>query len=234
MSIFGPSLDSSDVEAAVIAHLEAWMPTTIAEIRRQKDPKGERWPKGVAPVRSYDVSHAAAAADKWPESALPIIIAQSPGMDEDPFVDGEGKVRAIYGIIVTAIASGNTMENSKALGRLYAAAARMAILQEPALAAGTETPFALGVRMGAERNVPVRRGVDAERNLMAVSIPFMVEVAGILDTQGGPLKPQSAEELETDEPPEEWPTVAEGGGEIDAIEQGEDAVEKLREGGFFT
>lgn len=232
MSVFGPSLDSADVEAAVLAHLRAWMPTTIPEIRRQKDPDGKLWPDGVEAIREYTVSHAQAVAHKWPEDQLPMLIAESPGMEGDPYEQGDGTVSAIYGIAVTAIASGATQADTKALARLYASAARMAMLQEPSLAAGTDTPFAGGVAMGAERIAPVRRGVEAERNLLAVTYPFLIEVNEILNVNGGPLKPQTAEEIAEGVEPPEWPDVKEGGGSV-AIDQGADKVALLREGGFF-
>lgn len=227
MSVFGPSLDSSDVEAAVIAHLEAWMDTTIAATRRLKDPTGERWPNGVSPIRDFTVSHAAAEAEKWPEDQLPMLVCQSPGMEGEPYGQGDGLVSALYGIVVTAIASSVDMPDTKALARLYASAARMAILQEPSLKAGGEEPFAGGVAMVGERNVPVRRGVEAERNLMAVSVSFLVEVDAVLDVQAGigPEGPQTAEEIEKGVIPPERPTVKEGGGSA--------KVDLLSAGGFF-
>lgn len=232
MSVFGPTLDSADVEAAVLAHLRAWMPTTIPEVRRQKDPDSKLWPEGVEAIREYTVSHASAVAHKWPEDQLPMLIAESPGMEGDPYEQGDGTVSAIYGIMVTAIASGATIADTKALARLYASAARMAVMQEPSLKAGGDTEFASGIAMGAERIVPVRRGVEAERNLLAVTVPFLIEVDGILNVSGGPLKPQTDEEIAEGLEPPEWPNVKEGGGSVE-IDQGEDKVALLRSGGFF-
>jgi len=227
MSVFGPSLDSSDVEAAMIAHLEAWMPTTIPEIRRKKDPDGKRWPNGVSPIRAFTVSHASAEAEKWPEDQLPMLVCQSPGMEGEPYGQGDGTVSALYGIVVTAIASSVDMPDTKALARLYASAARMAVMQEPSLKAGGEDPFAGGTAMVGERNVPVRRGVEAERNLMAVSVSFLIEVDNVLDVQAGigPEGPQTPEELEAGVVPPERPTVKEGGGSV--------KVDLLKAGGFF-
>jgi hypothetical protein len=232
VSVFGPTLDSADVEAAMLAHLRAWVPTTLAEVRRQKDPEGKLWPESVEAIREYTVSHASAVAHRWPEDQLPMLIAESPGMEGDPYEQGDGTVSAIYGIMVTAIASGATVADTKALARLYASAARMAVMQEPSLKAGGDTEFASGIAMGPERIVPVRRGVEAERNLLAVTVPFLIEVDGILNVTGGPLKPQTAEEIAEGKEPPEWPNVKEGGGSVE-IDQGEDKVALLRSGGFF-
>lgn len=232
MSVFGPSIDASDVERAVLAHLKAWMPTMIAEQVRQKDPGKTLWPDGVEQIREFAVSHAAAEAEKWPEDQIPLIVAQSPGMEGAPFRQGDGTMSAIYGVVVQCFASSVTPEDTKALARLYGSAARMACLQEEALAAGTDQPFAGGLVMGAERMVPVRRGVEAERNILVVAIPLLIEVDEILNTGAGPIKPQTPEELEEGVIPPDWPHVKEGGGSV-RVEEGADKVALLREGGYF-
>jgi hypothetical protein len=224
--IFGPSLDSSDVERALLAHLRAWMPTTIPAILRIKDPEKERWPKGIRPIQTYDVSFATAVGERWPGSILPMLVAQSPGMTDDPTTNGDGTVDARYGVVLAAVAEGRTAEDTKELARAYAAAARLAIMQEPSLKAGTETPFAQGIKLGQELNSPVSRGVEAERTLRMVTVAYEIEVAGILDVSGGPLEPLEEPESE----PEDWPKVKEGSVEI---EQGADKVALLEEGGFF-
>lgn len=219
--VYGEILDSADVEAALIAHLRAWMPATIQYVRKIKDPTGEKWPEGVAEIREYGVSHAAAAAHKWPEDQLPMAVAQSPGMEDAPVVEGDGNVAATYGIVLTVIASSITMEDAKELARLYASAARLAIMQNPALDAGTGVPFAEHVSMGAERNVQIRRGVEVERNLMAVSVPYLIGVPTILNVTAGPVELPEDPEVE----PPDWPTVKAGGGSA--------KVDSLTESGFF-
>lgn len=220
-SVYGEILDSADVEAALIAHLRAWMPYTIPYVRKIKDPEGKKWPAGVAEIREYGVSHAEAAAHKWPEDQLPMLVAQSPGMEDAPVVEGDGDVAATYGVVLTAIASSITMEDAKELARLYASAARLAIMQNPALDGGTGDAFAEHVAMGAERNAQIRRGVEAERNLMAVSVPYLIGVPSILNVTAGPVELPEDPEAE----PEDFPTVKEGGGSA--------TVDALTEKGFF-
>lgn len=222
MSVYGPIIDGADVEAALIAHLRHWMPSMIEAVRKSKDPEGEKWkPGAVDEIREYRQSHADVASEHFPEDQIPLIIAQSPGMEGDPVTEGDGAVAAIYGIMVSAIASSVTMEDTKELARLYASAARLAIMQAPQLDAGTGEFFACGVSMGAERNGQVRRGIEAERNLMVVTVPYLIEVPEIMNVTGGPLEaPEDPEE----EPPE-WGQVKEGGGSA--------TVEALTESGFF-
>jgi hypothetical protein len=222
VSVWGPILDGADVERALLAHLEHWMPAASAYVRKAKDPTGEKWPEGIAEIREYGVSHADAAAQKWPEDQLPMLIAQSPGMEDDPVVEEGGRVSAVYGVVLSAIASSVTLEDAKELARLYASAARLAIIQNPQLDAGTGDFFSDHVRMGRERNGQVRRGIEGERNLMICSVPYLIAVPQILDVSGGPLvAPPDPEE----EAPE-WPRVKKGGGSA--------AVEQLTEGGFFA
>lgn len=221
MSVWGPSLDGSDVEAALIAHLKHWMPAAAERVRRVKDPDEKRWPSGISAVREYGVSHVDAAARKWPEDQLPMLIAQSPGMEGDPVTEGDGTVSAIYGVALSAIATSVTTEDAKALARLYASAARLAIMQNPALDAGTGEGIARGVSMGAERNGQIGRGNEAERSLMVCTVPYLIEVPSIMVVTGGPLV--TPEDPATE--PEDWPTVKEGGGSV--------VVEALTESGFF-
>lgn len=211
LAIFGPIVDSSDVEARLLAHLQAWMPTQVANVRRQKDPGKTRWKKGVSPIRSYTVKHA--VAEKWPEDQLPMLLAQSPGMEDEPVQEGDGTLSATYAVLIVAIASGVDQADAKALARLYASAAALSIMQEPSLKAGGEDEFAAGVRMGQALNYPVTRGLDAgkERSLMAVSTPYYIEIEDILDVTGGPSEPL----IDPDQEPGDWPTVKEGGGSVE-------------------
>lgn len=221
MSVWGPILDGSDVERALLAHLRFWMPSATAYVRKAKDPDKERWPDGIAAIREYGVSHADAAAQKWPEDQLPMLIAQSPGMEEDPVVEEGGRVSAVYGVALSAIASSVTAEDAKELARLYAAAARLAIMQNPQLDAGTGDFFADHVRMGRERNGQVRRGIEGERNLMICTVPYLIAVPAILDVSGGPIVAPE----DPDEETPDWPTIKEGGGSA--------VIESLTETGFY-
>jgi hypothetical protein len=195
---FGPAIDGSDVEAALLAHLELWMPTHLPAMMRRKDPGKTLWPNGVKREITYSVKHA--ANEKWPEDQLPMLLAYSPGMSADPHMRGDGLMDADYVCVLTAIASGVDIADTKALARLYSSAAREAVLQHPALG-----DFAAQVRMHAERNFPITRGVEAERNLMGVSVPFTISVEGILNRDSGVREPLE----DPDTPPPDAPVVKE-------------------------
>lgn len=182
MTVFDEILDGDDVEVALLAHLKAWMPTLVAEVRRQKDPESKIWPDGIAAIRSYTVVHA--VEEKWPEDQLPMLLAYSPGLAAPPVAEGDGAISAKYQVQLSAIASGSTPYFTKRLARVYASAARAAILQNESLGG-----FATGVEWIEEHNFPVTTGAERERNLMAVSAMYVIEVPQVLNRDAGIREP---------------------------------------------
>lgn len=210
-STFGPIIDGTDVEEALLDHLRLWAPTHVAEARRQRDPGETLWPNGIEDVRSFTVVHA--AAEKWPEDQLPMYLAYSPGIGAKPYVDGEGKMTAPYSVVLTAIASGVDIDDTKMLARVYSSAAKQAILQHPDLGG-----FALATDFITEENFPVTRGVEAERSLMAVACAYTIVVENVMDTEAGIDKP-------AEDPDEEAPLL----GHVKAT----DVEVELHEAGFW-
>lgn len=193
-SVFGDFVDGADVEVALLEHLKLWMPTYVEEVRRQKDPLEDTW-RSVAPIRSFTVVHQ--ADQKWPEDQLPMLLAYAPGLAAEPDAEGAGPMGAIYECALTAIASGSGMADSKALARLYATAAKGAILQHESLGG-----FALGTRWTNEKNYPLTGFADRERSLMAVSAVYQIEVEAVLDRHAGIAEPEVDPESPADPLPE--------------------------------
>jgi hypothetical protein len=228
---FGVTIDGDDVEAALLAHLQRWMPTYLPDAVRIKDPDLERWPGGVGdpaetgkasvlPVREYTVKHA--AEEKWPEEQLPMILAHSPGFGKPPSYEGDGTVTGYFLVNLSAIASGASIDDTKKLARVYGSAAMKVIAQKPDLGG-----FAQNVEWLDLKNMRPP-GADRERNIMAVVNVLQIEVPGIFDGNEGPTAPLP----DPGTSPGPWPTVKEGGGSAD-IRPGAAAVERLREGGHF-
>lgn len=220
---FGPSLDSSDVEKAMQAHLEAWMPTEIAEMRRRKDPESKRWPRGVQPIKTYRISHLA-TPQKWPEDQIPTIVIGSFGEVDNPRIEETTRVIAQFAVVVLCVATGKNEEDSIELSRLYASAARQAILQHPSLGG-----FANGVQAGPESNSPVTKGVEAARSLHGCARPYTVEVEDVLELMEGPADPLP----DPEETPSGWPHVKDGGAHLE-VRPGQAALDQLRENGHFS
>jgi hypothetical protein len=225
MSLIGPLIDGSDVERALLAHLEYWMPSYLGQLLLQKDPDKELWPAGVSPIEQYTVRHA--AADAWPSDYLPMLLAHCPNDGGEPWQASDGKVQVKFAVGLSAIAEGIDTQDSKDLARLYASAALLAIMQKPDLAGGGE-PFAAGVKWHGFENMRVTRGVEAERSLMATGNLYTVTVDGALNTLAGLDAPLE----DPDEDLGERPRVKEGGAHL-VLKPGQAAVARLREGGFF-
>lgn len=227
--LFGISIDEDDAEEALLAHLKLWMPSYLGDAVRIKDPDGERWPGGVGdpaetgeasvlPVREYTVKHA--AEEKWPEEALPMFLAHSPGFAKPPTYEGDGTVTGYFLVNLSAIAGGSSIDDTKKLARVYSAAASKILTQKPDLGG-----FAKNVAWMDRKNMRPP-GADRERNLMAVVNVLAIEVPNIFDADAGPDQP--LEDPGTS--PGERPTAKEVSADV---RPGKAAVDLLRKGGHF-
>lgn len=228
--LFGINVDGDDVEAALLAHLKRWMPSYVPDIVREKDPDGERWPGGVGPmvpggppsvlpVHEFTVKHA--ADEKWPEDQLPMLLAHCPGFAAPPSYEGDGTVSASFLVNLSAIASGVDIEDTKKLARVYGSAANKIITQKPDLGG-----FAENTQWVDLKNFPISKGVEGERNLMAVANVYIITVAKVLDHQEGPDAPLE----EPNESPGERPVAKKTS---EDVRPGKAAVDLLRKGGHF-
>jgi hypothetical protein len=248
---FGTAIDGAEVEVALLAALRKWIGppgfTYLAWAKHEKDPtdaiwapkptgSGEPWESlGIGEIRSYSVTHF--ANEKWPEDQLPMFLAYSRGLAEPPASQGDGTVTGRFLVVLTSISSGQTMGDAKALARLYATAARGALMQHPGLASdaypdgfgGPELDQG-GIVWADHSNFEISRGVDAERSLMGVSDTYLVPVGNLLNFNAGVQEPFATP---ADVPP--MPTVVKEGGAIAEVtgEPG-DVVASLREHGFFN
>lgn len=239
LQTFGTAIDGAEVEAGLIAFLKRWMPTQLGWAKRLKDPTDATWQPsagdadpaqaawGFASIASYQVVHQ--ANDKWPEDQLPMFLVYSRGLGEPPRTEGDGTIRGRFLVILTAIAEGIDAADSKALARLYATAARGAMLQHPGLdgLGGGGDDAGGGVEWVSHENYQIRSGVEAERNLMGVSDGYLIDVPAILNADGGPREPLEDPTVAPADPP----TVQTHEVDVDA-DKG-DVVASLHDSGFF-
>jgi hypothetical protein len=212
-SIFGPIIDETDVERALLLHLEGWMPTYLPYVVRAKDPNGNRFPKGAPEVASFTWRDV--VGQKFPEDQLPMLLARGIGEFDDPDTEGDGVVNSRYVIYLIAVCSGFDRDEAREAARLYASAAQLAITQHEDLGG-----FAAGVRMQQGGRYPITSG-EGDRFLSAVYRPYVVEVDETMKTSAGPLAPLEHPEVE----PDPHPRVKAGGGSA--------TVDALAAGGFF-
>lgn len=185
MTVFGPIVTGSAVEDAVEAHLKLWLPTYLAELERQTG----RAVGSVPAPRSYLVT---TRLEKRPEDQIPACIIISPGLSGPPERAGDGTITAWWRIEVAIAASAKDRETSNELAKLYGAAIRTLLLQQPSLG-GVANAISL---VGESYD-------EVPTNLLDVGsyalVHADVQVAAITDTNGGPSHPDTA--------PADWPLV---------------------------
>lgn len=189
MTLFGPILLGTSVTDAMEAHLKLWLPTYLAEMKRQH---GVNLPA----VRSYNFS---SDVEKWPERQLPAVLVVSSGTADEPTMDGGGAYTATYTVGVGVVAAGRSEEETLQLAQAYAAAVRACVVQHPSLGG-----FALGTRWLGEEWDTIES--SKARTLVGAQEVFVVTVKDVTTAHAGPGVPNPAPNPNV--PSADWPTVA--------------------------
>lgn len=175
-NLFGPIVTGKNVRSAFKAHLQAWMPSYLAEVSRNDDRAGDALPL----FRSY-VSRLDMPDGRYVEDQMPSCVIVAPGLVEEP-IKKSGMYIARWGVSVGAVISGQNFENTFDLTELYAAAVRAAVVQNPSLGG-----FATATDWLSERYDEIPNAM--ERTLGAGSVQFLVEVQGAVNPKDGPDAP---------------------------------------------
>lgn len=191
-SIFGRIVTGYDVEQAVLAVLQRWSGTYLAELERQHGLTA----CDLARVRGWVLSP---SFDKWPEDQVPGVLVVSTGLVPPPIRHADGAYTARWSVELGVICSARTQQLSREHAMLYLAAHKAIIAQRPSLEG-----FANGVMWMNEQYTAL--GFDDSRSLYAATASFAIEVRDVLTSLAGPVTP--------DDPPVDecapfapWPTV---------------------------
>jgi len=191
---FEPLVAASDVEDAVIALLQNWLPTYVWEIERQHG----QTPGQLAAPRSYLIS---SEAEKMPEDQLPAIIVASPGTTDPPLADGDGVYTARWGIAASVMIAARGNRLALRLARLYAAAIRGALIQQQQLdGLALRRVDWLGERYDRLESID-------DRTICIGSVDLAAEVDDVLTRHAGPLEPLMPPEPAPGLGSPQWPTV---------------------------
>jgi hypothetical protein len=125
-STIGPIVSARDVEAAALATLKKWSSTYLGEAEDQHGRDRGALPR----LRSYTTTN---SFDKWPEDQLPCALLVCPGLAEPPKAEGNGHYRAVFAVGLAVIVSARTEVETEALAKLYVAALRTCLIQQPSL-----------------------------------------------------------------------------------------------------
>lgn len=180
---YGSIIEGAQVEQAVIDTLRLWFPTYLAEFERRHS-----FAAGSLPLpRSYTTRN---EFDKWEDEQIPAVIVVSPGLNGRPTRQGDGSYLASWIVGVGIVVVGVDPGNSNMLAKLYAACARLIMIQQRSLGG-----FARGVSWLDESYDDVPS--EATRTLVAGQVIFSVEVSEVLDSFRGPVEPDDTESYYT-------------------------------------
>jgi phage gp37-like protein len=125
-SAFGPLVAASDMEDAVLAQLQAWLPDYLAEVERTHGLQVGSLPQPRSWVLSSEV-------ERFPEEQLPAVMLASPGLTDPPLADGTGIYTARWQLVVAVQVNVRGNRLALRVARLYALALRGALLQQQRL-----------------------------------------------------------------------------------------------------
>jgi hypothetical protein len=186
-SVFGEILTGYDVEQAVEATIDTWLPDYLRELERQKDiPAGS-----LLPIASKMTVNDFA---QYQGAPLPLMVIICPGTEGPPEWHGDLRVASVWwtcgvAVIVEAV---NEMY-ARQLAQLYAAAIRTLLAQRPSLG-----NFAADLALGVESHEDAP--ADFLRAGCAVArIVFSILTEGVVTALAGPTVP--------DPDPQPWPQV---------------------------
>lgn len=127
VEVFGQIIDPSQIEAAVEATLDKWLPTYLAEVADQNDDTRGQYET----IATY--SRVNSADEKLLEDQLPGCLIVCPGFSRTPEVQGDGSVTAGFAVGVSIIISSTDKEDTRNLTSRYTMAVMASLIQHPSL-----------------------------------------------------------------------------------------------------
>lgn len=176
-NVFGPSVLRSDVEEAVIAHLQTWMPTYLAEQERRK----------TIAAGTYQARIPWESTNEFPMpedgTVPPRGIVVSPGTARPPEKKANGEISLWWDIRVVIVVDAATAADSNRLSAVYAWCAMAALLQEP-ISVGDQEAYVeyLGEGNTITPAEHMKTGWASEQL-------FEILTAGVVTRFGGPAEP---------------------------------------------
>lgn len=195
MTIFGPMISRSELEAAATLTLKTWISTYLAEAERQHGVVAGSY----ARPRSYTASN---EFERFDEAQLPAIVVVSPGLVGTPVRQALGVYRTTWALGVGVVCSGNDEADVREMVNLYTVAIRTLLIQRPSLG-----QFAAGLNYEDEKYDEISS--EKRRSLQAGYVVCSVEVDNVVDASGGPITPSDPPDPETDPIPD-WPIAISG------------------------
>lgn len=180
-SSFGPLITSPDIEDAVTATLQRWLPTMLGEVERRSD---GRWAVGqVQRPRSWQLvtDYEAPTADR----RLPCVAVEYG--PQERILGNEGAINSENGLTVYVITKGQDRDKTReTLGALVAAICM--VLEKH----GDLDGFAVGTEIGTIN--PDAIAAAKAKTVAGAGIPIAVLVDNVASRWGGPSEPDPPDE----------------------------------------
>lgn len=196
---FGTLLTPYGVEEAILAFIEKWLPTYLAEVERQTETTTHE----IQRPASYRITRE--PEDNWPEDQLPAVnVNAEPGTYEQ---GSNGLLGQWFDVTVMAVTYGLDEDDARRIAQFYTAAIGALLLQQGGLDGLAENLSPLGMEF-ADLG-------DSARSLARGAFTFRVFVAGVVNRDRGPNQPDP--NPDPDEPFGDLPTVSEVDVSVDGL-----------------
>lgn len=175
MSVYGSIVSGSQVDDAVLAHLQDWLPAYLNEAARQAEVDVPTMPRTWA--KRVDGSW-------WPEDRFPVVVVTTQGIQADGVERrGDGAAGGWFVVSVTAFVNGKSADDARLTAQTYTAALRAAVVQHGALGG-----FAQAIDWRGE-GYDLIDAEDEARVYAGGQIVIGVLVEEIVNAFGGPATP---------------------------------------------
>jgi len=182
-------VSASEIEDAVLATLELWFPTYLAEEERQQ---GMR--KGSLPAPQNYINRN--SFDTLEGEQLPKVVVLSEGLNAPPVPSNRGLYHAVWRVGVGVATAAKTEDLANRMVKAYGAAVRGLLLQKSSLD-GSVDIINLTWLEETYPDLPVSNQIMLFK---AAQVFFGIDVENVASRYGGPPKP-------TIDPPPPYPEV---------------------------
>lgn len=180
MTLYETIISASDLEAGVLAQLQLWLPSYLAEVDLQHGAT-----VGTLPApRAYVVS---SEHEKMPEDQTPAILVRSPGTLSAPEAEGDGTYSARFALDVGIHLSAHGGPHALRLARLYVSALRALLVQQQLLDTIDARLVVRRVDWLGERYGELD-SID-DRTICTATTVLVYELANVVSRAAGPLAP---------------------------------------------
>jgi len=172
---FGPLVVATDVDAAVIATLQEWLPAYLGqvEVERGKTP-------GFLPRPALGSYANTLTSGEFLDHDLPALLVTTASAS-DPTVNADSCYRISWRLAISAIVRGRTAPETRETASLYEGSLRRVLVQKQMLGG-----LAGGVRWLTSSVAPVTDMTGAGRYLAAGMSTYTVFVDDVVREGGGP------------------------------------------------